>query len=631
MARNVKLPNGTVIKNVPDDVTKEQVKQKAIQSGKATAEDFQGGTTPAASPTPAQGQVDTSRSQVQRDLPAFQDTKSFGNYLTTLGSIAGTTAIGAATSVQASADAIGTGIYEYIRGDEDPILAAIQAGEEVQESGAGIGDYRLPGVPSDETARGVFEAVGEPLQRLEQAANVAGNKVRDTTGSTALGSATATAITLLPDIVGLRGTTGRIARRGQAKREGADVARRQGVDPRSPTTEKAEQISGRARELTEDTQPVEAMGQITAAVTAEKRKLKAAQDEAWEQLRNTSAYVNINDIQPIAPTVRSSLREAQFDLADPSFRQVNSRLAELEDLTLPGAASDTVNVSELVKFRKRINANMPSEGPARRANQMIKARFDEYLLNDFSAVAINGDQAARSRWNKAIQSTKEFKELFESKDGRYRVLRELTKQEITPEKAKQFIFGANAIQGNKQAGLYVKAIKDLIGEESPEYKALRAEATLDVFDPLLKAEPSIEDVQRFVNKYDTAFKKSPTVANELFGDQASDLRELVNLSRAAIRTKDVGKIIEFDVPRTAARLTVGNQLARNASLIQLVSKGFQFVSGLRSRPKKRAFLGEVLGFDPKVPLINKKQLATIEGIRGSSVRAAEQAEEEEGE
>ena len=40
MARDVRLPNGTVIKNVPDNVTKEQVRQKAIETGKARPEDF---------------------------------------------------------------------------------------------------------------------------------------------------------------------------------------------------------------------------------------------------------------------------------------------------------------------------------------------------------------------------------------------------------------------------------------------------------------------------------------------------------------------------------------------------------------------------------------------------------------
>jgi len=573
-------------------------------------------------------QPDTSRPQAQRNLPAFQDTKGFGDYLTTLGSIAGSTATGALTSVQASGEAIGRGIYEFVRGDEDPVLAAIQAGEAVQEQGFGLGDYRLSGVPQDETALELFQTIGEPLQRLEETANVAGNKVRDATGSTALGSATATSITLLPDLVGLRGTTGRIAQRRQAKAEGVDVARRQGVDPRAPTAQKAEQIGERGRQLTEGAQPVESMDQITAAVTAERKRMEAAASENWERLKDTDAYVNINDIQPMAPSIRNSLEEAQFDLDDPSFRQVNRRLEELENLTLPGK-SGRLQISELVKFRKRLNANMPSEGPPMAANQAIKARFDEYLLNDFAAVAINGDDAAKRNWKQAIDSTAELKNLFNSTDGRYRILRELTRQEVTPEKAKSLIFGANAIQGNKQAGLYVTAIKDLIGEDSPQFRAMRTEATLDIMDPILKSEPSIEDLQKFVDNFDKSFKKSPTLTNELFGNQASDLRELAKLSRAAIRTKDVGKIFDFDVARTAARLSAGNSLARNAAKIGLVTSGFRLIGQMRRGAKRKSFLGEVLGYDPTIPLIDKKQLATIEGIRGTSVRAAEQGEEEQ--
>jgi len=219
--------------------------------------------------------------------------------------------------------------------------------------------------------------------------------------------------------------------------------------------------------------------------------------------------------------------------------------------------------------------------------------------------------------------------LFESRDGRYRILRELTRQEVTPEKVKSLIFGANAIQGNKQAGLYVSAIKDLIGEDSPEFRALRTEATLDVLDPILKAEPSIDDLRRFVDNYERSFKKSPTVANQLFGNQASDLRELATLANAAIKTKDVGKIFDMDVARTAARLSAGNSLARNSAKINLVTSGFRLVGQLRRSAKRKSYLGEVLGFDPTVPLINKNQLATIEGLRGASVRAAEQADEEQ--
>lgn len=575
-------------------------------------------------------QRDTSRSKTQNNLPAFQDTKSFGDYLTTLGSLAGNTAVGALTSIEASGKALGVGIYEYIRGDEDPVLAAIQAGEEVQEKGFLTGGEYLDGVPEDETARGVFEGIGKPLQELEKGANIVGNKIRDTTGSTALGSAAATAITLAPDLIGLRGTTARLGARRTAKQKAKDV-KNAGVTPGAPTDQKVEQIGAAGQRQTAGTSRSGSTDSVVEAVRAERKRLKEAEDAAWDELRATDAYVSINDLAPMQSSVQKSLREAEFDLQDPSFRQVRQRVQELEDLTLPGdMGEDAVRIGDLVKYRKRLNANEPSEKPAKLANQMIKARVDEYLLNDFSTVAIAGDQAARKNWQKAISSSKELKGLFDSKDGKYRVLRELSRKEATPEEYRRMIFGANAIQGNTQAGQYISAIKEVIGEQSPQFKALRADASLDIMDPILKDSVQLKDVQKFVSNYDMNLKKSPTLAKELFGNEgAKEMRDLVDIARATVNTKDMSKFLSLDVPRTTARVTFGNQLARNASIIQIAANGFKLLGRLRNKSKKRAFLGEMLGYDPSVPMIPVKQLATIEGLRSTANRTAEQEQEEE--
>lgn len=572
--------------------------------------------------------VDTSRPREQTNLPAFQDTKSFGEYLTTLGSLTKSVATGAATSVQASGEAIGVGIYEFIRGDEDPILAAIQAGQEVQDRGFGALGFNISAVPGDETAQDVLAEIGEPLQFLEQKANEAGNFVRDKTGSTALGSATATSIVLLPDLVGLRDTTGRAARRREVRETQASL-REQGIDPRSPTQQKVEQISSAARESTGGMPQSGSMDSVLNAVQDARRQLKAAQDQAWDTVRQTEGYVNINEIAPLGRSVREALENRQFDLEDPSFRQVNARLNELDELTMPGGATENVTLAQLVNFRKRLNSNIPSDNSAKAANAIIKAQFDEYLLNDFSVAAISGDPAAQRNWKAAIDASTEFKTLFNSRDGRYRVLRELTRQELTPESARRLIFGANAIQGNTQSALYVSAIKDLIGENSPQFQALKNDAVLDIFEPILVRNPELPDLQRFVERYDRVFRRSPSLANELFGEGASDLRSLVQASRAAIDTQDVGKIFNIDVARTTSRLVLGNSLARNASLIELGTSAIRLIGRIRGKRKKRAFLGQMLGYDPNVPLIPKAQLATIEGLRGASVRTAEEEEEEE--
>lgn len=52
---DVRLPNGTVIKNVPEGISKAEVQKRAIQSGLATAEDF--GIAPSEAPEPTVPQV----------------------------------------------------------------------------------------------------------------------------------------------------------------------------------------------------------------------------------------------------------------------------------------------------------------------------------------------------------------------------------------------------------------------------------------------------------------------------------------------------------------------------------------------------------------------------------------------
>src|SRR5690554_3818741 len=41
MAREIRLPNGTILSGVPDDATKAQIQEKAIAAGLANAEDFE--------------------------------------------------------------------------------------------------------------------------------------------------------------------------------------------------------------------------------------------------------------------------------------------------------------------------------------------------------------------------------------------------------------------------------------------------------------------------------------------------------------------------------------------------------------------------------------------------------------
>ncbi len=78
---DVTLPNGAVIEGVPDDATKDQIMQKAIAGGLATAEDFGQSTAPQQQPQqedqyqPAYSPSFQTYEQMQADKEAVEAAK----------------------------------------------------------------------------------------------------------------------------------------------------------------------------------------------------------------------------------------------------------------------------------------------------------------------------------------------------------------------------------------------------------------------------------------------------------------------------------------------------------------------------------------------------------------------------
>jgi hypothetical protein len=553
-----------------------------------------------------------------RAAPAFSDPLDFGEYLSALGSIGSTLAVGGATQIQASGEALVVGAYEYVMGNDDPILAAIQAGERVQEQGFGVNDLTIPPVPENETARDVFGLLAKPIGELDQFANRIGESVREATGSTALGSAAATAIAFSPDLVGLRGITGRVSQRIEGAKA-AREARTAGVSPGANRQTQAEQVVRRGEEMAGDSQRAEAMTEISESVVAARKATEDSEAAAWQRLRETDAYVNINEIAPLRNQVRAVLEDRDFDIDLPQFEQVRRRLSELDELTVP-SQSNTTDLSKLVGFRKRLNSNRPTDPTAAFANDLIKGQLDRHLLNDFAITAIKGDANAQAAWKDALDKSTYLRKKFKSKEGIYRILNLLSTKDVPPEQLRQYIFGASSIQGNKMAGGYIKALKEILGEDSPQMNALRKDASLDLLDPLTRTNPNVSE---FVRKYETMIRNSPTLTKELFPDSGEEIRKLGEAARAAVRAgkEDLSRL---NISRAGAQILFGHEIAKSALQVGLAERSFSAIRNLGSKGKKRRFLEQMLGFDYSQPIIPKSRIALIEGTRFSLSETAEE-------
>ncbi len=159
---DVKLPNGTIIKNVPESTTKEQVKQKAIAAGLAKAEDF---PTTIENPNDFGARIDfggdtTPQPQPERSLA----DKAIG---------AGEAALSAVTGAT-------TGAVGGLIGTAEGVADAIRQGRFGTQAGVDLAQQRameymgdLTYTPKTDAGNEYLQIVGEVAGALPAASGIA--------------------------------------------------------------------------------------------------------------------------------------------------------------------------------------------------------------------------------------------------------------------------------------------------------------------------------------------------------------------------------------------------------------------------------------------------------------------------
>jgi hypothetical protein len=148
---DVKLPNGTIIKGVPEGTTKEQVMQKAIASGLATPADFGVSNMPAdVIPLGETGQDVPDAPQPQRDL-------SIGDQIVGAGEAALTTATGLTGGTLGYLGGAARGLGQQLLGE-----GTAEDAQRMAEEGAAMLTY----APRTEAGQRMVGAIGEVAAAL---------------------------------------------------------------------------------------------------------------------------------------------------------------------------------------------------------------------------------------------------------------------------------------------------------------------------------------------------------------------------------------------------------------------------------------------------------------------------------
>lgn len=413
-------------------------------------------------------------------------------------------------------------------------------------------------------------------------------------GSTALGG-----------VLGGAGATvgSAIGRWTPAAREAMGEADRLGLNLRGTPGEQVYQLSDAAGRLVPDSRG-DAMIGIRQGLQEAREAARQGVDASYDAARSSRAAVPMAQVQTFSGGARRALAEQGFDVG--SMPAVARRLDELDQLAAtPGARAAQLRAME--QWRRRVSAMSPKDGsPEMAASTALKRRYDDFMTDLFNRDMIEGSPDALQAWRQARGDSARFHSTFNAN----RVIRDLaTKDDLTPEQMRSWLFNVGGSGAKLPAGAVVKRLNDVLGTDSPQMQALRSEVVADLADPLLQRTPNIK---AFLDRYDTYFKRNPTLIRELFPEGAGDLQQVQMFARGIEKRPGARIQVEGDkrsqnmfgtLQRFLAARIAGHDLARGAARMEATRGIMNRLRGSTvGAAARRDILREYLGADPRQPM-----------------------------
>src|SRR3990167_5601411 len=447
---------------------------------------------------------------------------------------------------------------------------------------------RLTYRPITEAGTRISEAVAAPFEKLDQYAD----SIAFTLGrGNPLASATIkTAILGLPAVLGLKGGL----RIPKAVRNMESRATDLGIDLTSPQIRS--QIGEAAQRIAPGVRS-ETMPGVQSALREASDTAKTAVDAAYDRARATPARINARTFSEFNEQARQAL--ASFDVE--TMPIVQRRLNELSvvDSFPPGTA---VKLEAIEQFRQRLNRNRPAttDTSQNAALNLIKRELDEFIDRQFNQDMIQGNPAAVQAWIDARGARAQYSRNFSDN----KTIRQFIEEEATPETMRQWLFGASSVGARREAGLVVKKLKEILGEDSPQLASIRQEMLLDIVEPLLRETPNLK---QFITNYDRVVRTNSTLVNELAPFSRTGLEDL-RMFAGAVEKTGVGPQIMINLNTLTARALFGHAIARAGMKVSLAKQALDFIRG-SGRSEHRKLMAELLGYDPSSPLISNTSLA----------------------
>lgn len=507
-----------------------------------------------------------------------------------MGEVALTMGTGTFAEIAGGVSGIYEGISKFISGEDDLVDSATDKINSVSGS--------LTYAPRTDEGKMMLKMLGIPFQSFDDYARSKGNKWQEMTGSAAVAALARTAVLSAPDLIGLKGARTRGVNRAAVRsleREAKDI----NLDVTAhPDTQKAQLVTQASKETGGRVVKGQDLTGLQSLVKSAKQSAKANVDQLYKKARSEVAGVQADEAVKFSQSLRDTLDTEGFLIEDmPAVKGLLDDLAKVEELP----SGSYIKLEAVDKWRRTINRkkNKISAEDYEQAAVLglMKGQLDKFLDAQFNADMIKGSPDAINSWKNARSASASYIEKFRSD----KVIKELAEQQASPEEIRSWLFGTSKLGFKKESGKVIGRIKAIVGEDSPQFNALRQDALLNILDPLLKSKP---DLKQFARVYDDMVKNNPTLANELFPESVTSLSSLRKFAAAVENNKSAP--IPLRISETISRALVGHQIAKAAIRVSLMGNVLKLLGKAGGKTQRARVLGDILGYDPTIPVLPAK-------------------------
>lgn len=313
---------------------------------------------------------------------------------------------------------------------------------------------------------------------------------------------------------------------------------------------------------------------------ANRIKKSAAEDkkvasDAYDIAGKMKAYAPIESITDFPKVLRKSLTKEGFDVD--FMPSVSKRLSEANNFIQKAqkVGVSGVGLNTLEQFRKRIVNSASGSDAERTALGIMKKTYDSYADDIIDQGLLKGDDAALNQIKDARGLWSAYKQKYFGSDNES-IIGKIVKKDYTPEQTMQLLIGSGKLGTPRQSAKTVGQLRDILGEDSPEFTGLKQAGFARLFGDNLQSLLDGDLTKaisggKFAKNVDTFLGTNQSLAKTLYTTDELNLIKSAARVSAQATTRQPGAVNPSGT--APALLRVFNQLLEKIPIVGKYASG----------------------------------------------------------